>query len=381
MDKPKVNLKAWEPIEKRKNKGGTRNGGQSDKRKDLDKGFELSKRIDSLLQKKRDNQDEDREIVVTNWNSEEKYIYNSYDNSNQREPIYPNKTSKNYNIEIESRPHRNYKRKKRRNIKLGISPQLVRMVTASIGAIGMGMIFGYLLLHYFVQPIFTQNHLATDQGKSPVIQNGAVPANSEVVPEQIFYLLQAGVFSEQTGAQKVLLEQKNIGEAAVVNGTGPYHVYIGFSTSKEKGLKMREKLKSEGKDLYLKEYTIQEYRGNMSSETFRLFSEWATTGNNLSKELSNEAIDGILALNNGIDYDSIQKLHQQFLIETQNIKAALGKENLVSEQNLVQGMTDQINYAIAAINAYKKNANNQYLWTIQESIIQYKFKYEELTEI
>ncbi|WP_181482145.1 hypothetical protein [Tepidibacillus sp. HK-1] len=65
-------------------------------------------------------------------------------------------------------------------------------------------------------------------------------------------------------------------------------------------------------------------------------------------------------------------------MEGQVLTGLLTQDNQLNEQNIVQKMTEQMNYAITALNAYKKNPNPQYAWKIQEALMNYKMNYQSI---
>ncbi len=359
MDKPKINFVAWEPLEKRKKKN--RNNQQMiDEERSKD--FDWEKYI---LSKKREEDKKENP-------------YNTY--VPRTKQIDDMKTI--YDIEIDERLLKKGRKKYRRN-RAGtlVNPQLLKSIFAGFMAIGTGLIFGYFLLLYFAQPgnnLDTMINTSNDTNTVSDNNSNSISTNNHVIAMDSLYFLQAGVFSEQTGAKAVLTNQHNQGKAAVIDGSNPYHVYVGISTDKASGTLLKEYLKTQGMDLYLKEHVIPNYKGSMSNSTYQAFSKWVIVGDQLLQSLARESIQVINDTNHTINYEELQKLHQNFLVDYQNVKSLIAKEGLTKEESAIQSMSEQINYAIAAINAYKKNPTPQYLWNIQELLIKYELSYEGL---
>lgn len=404
MDKPVINLRAWEPLEKRKKKAEAR---QKLKSEQMDK--------KNIVR----NEDIDGKSLNSSYNSQDKYAKNRMDelrieskktapnyyeykfNSDQIEqPTYKadksiNKTEKSkYNIEIIEKINKKYKKNKNRHSFFSFNrsngsngsnrSNLVKFIIAGIGAIFTGIVFGYILLHYFVQPIFTEEpgNINSQNGSSISLNNTNQSTTSQMFyPAETIYLIQAGAFTEVAGAETIVAEQKQLGRAAVVSGTGPYYVYIGMGSTKGEAVQIKNMLDQEN-ELYVKEYILPEY--NLSTGTEQDFDSiynFLSAGDKLTELLSQGTSLALANANYSFNYDEIEKAHQELLLELQNVKQKPNNENYIKQQEIIENLNTDLYYAVTALNAYKKNPNIQYLWSIQELLIKYKLKYEELAKI
>lgn len=361
MDKPKINLRAWEPLEKRK---------QKKSKKETEEELHLFNMSKDRLQEELPGF-LDREPMV-----EKKPDDTVFERTeNIYGPIYVSNDF--FHSNAAKRPG---KKSKKRKIQFLFHPQLLKSVGAGAGAILTGMLIGYIMLYYFV-PVLFQQDLTTGESNIENVQTNTGDTEIQdlpvqVIPMKTIYLLQAGVFSDLTGAQSMVAEHKNNGHAAVIAGEGPYHIFVGMSSTKEDAVKLKELFG--GTEIYVKAYEIPQYQGKMSDQTYKAFSDCLAAGNEMVSLLSRDSVQRLETSQYSIGYEQIQNLHQQFVLNVQALKKALEQENLVEEQKVVETMAQQLDYAMMALNAYKKNANDLYLWNIQELLINYEMSYEGL---
>jgi len=408
MDKPKVNIKAWQPLEKRKKNryANTQAESLSQKVVELDE-IKKSKQqqmemrpplVDSVftehvkedsiyIKPEKVEKNEPKyniEIETDSKDSKKKSKKQSkmiswFVSSDQQEPPINNKHS-NYDKYTIPTPPRN---KAKKRISMKINRHLVKTLGAGIGAIATGMLFGYVMLHFVVQPMMNQETTLTPppaDSSSMIGGDGQLMTTGDVIPQQVVYLVQAGVFSDLTGAQATLTNLAKSGKAGAISGNGPFHVFVGMGTDKESAEKLKTVLSSQIPELYVKEYTIPEYRGQMDEETFAAFATWLNSSEPFIQALTDQSVNSIENKEVVLNYEQLQKLHQQFLIQSKTLNDGLEQTGLVNEQKVVQVMIDQVNYAMQAVSAYKKNPNVQYLWKIQEAMMNYKIGYESLTK-
>jgi len=254
-----------------------------------------------------------------------------------------------------------------------LNQSLGKTISVGISAIATGILFGFILLHFFITPMMV--------GSDAIQTNSSVPqpaGNGVVIPQKIVYLLQSGVFSEKTGAETAAADFKKGGKAAVVKEGSPNHVFVGIAIDKTQGQSLVDVLKAEGQTTYLKPYTIKEYQSTMSSETFQDFYSMINTGDHMIQWLSTTSISLIRDAKATVQDQEIQKLHQQFLNEVQTVQNQLTKKGKTSEQQIVKKMADQMNYAITSFTEYRKTTSTEYLWNVQNSLMEYVIAYETL---
>jgi len=374
MDGPKINLRAWEPLEKRKKKAEakqkSRNEEQNAHNAKDHYAIESKKTAPNYYEYKFN-----KDLKEQKDNSEQK--------DNIEQPNYKIDQPK-YNIEIIDKINKKYNKSRgRHSSNSNNGSNLVKFVLAGIGAIFTGIVFGYILLHYFLQPIFNEESSnINSQNSSYISINNNQPTTSQMFyPSETIYLIQAGVFSEISGAEVIANEQKQLGRAAVVSGDGPYHVFIGIGRTKEEAVQIKNMIDQENA-FYVKEYLLSEYNFTGGTEQdFSTIYSFLAAGDKLTELLSQGTSLALLNSINTFNYDEIEKAHQQLLLEAQNVKLKLNSENYIQQQEIIDSLTTDLYYAVTALNAYKKNPNTQYLWSIQELLIKYELKYQELTKI
>ncbi|OEF98050.1 hypothetical protein BHF71_03245 [Vulcanibacillus modesticaldus] len=359
MDKPKITIRAWVPLEKRKKSS-------DNQLKDNSKLIFNTQTIGSM------------DLVEKNFNKEDNLQSELNDQHNMDYVTFTKHPTRNiYYRDYSDVDRRKINRRKRKNN--GINPQFIKAIVAGTSAIITGMIFGYILLNYYLQPMFEQENVNGQISSQQQFSNSEIKINQSI-PLQNIYVLQVGVFSERSRAELILSEQKTLGRAAVIVGQGPYRVFVGIGSTKEVAESLKSSLNSQDLEIYVKEYTIPEYKIKLPSETNQSFFKFITIGDQMVDLLAKGSISGLTDYPSGIDYEELVRLHQQFLLEAQIIKAYIKEENLFLEQKVLQSMVEQMNYAVEAATEYRKNPNKQYLWKIQESLINYKMSYEGLTK-
>ncbi|MGD9677324.1 MAG: SPOR domain-containing protein [Vulcanibacillus sp.] len=345
MDRPKINIRAWQPIDRRK-------------------------KVDISKLKK-------QSIFV------DKKIYGEFEDSYQPEIIIPKNNTAQHNRYYKQEDNigndfyiNKHKHKKKKTTFFNI--RVVKTIGIGIGAIVTGVLLGYIVLNLFVGNNQQEPLIIVPSNNSQIVNynDNIQTIAGQVIHEQRTYLIQAGVFSNISGAEAIVKKQKDLGRTAVIKQDNSYYVFVGISNSKEQANLLKELLVFEDADLYTKEYIISSREFNMEDSTFTIFYNFINKGQELVSILSEDSIQALVNTQYKINYDEIQKTHQEFLLDIQTLKAALEEENLTVEKDLVQNMSDQINYAIAAVNAHKKNPNSQYLWNIQELLIKYELYYE-----
>jgi len=360
MDKPKINMRAWEPIEKRK--------GQANKPSISDKNKNTAK----------------QPIIFKEFRSDPIGVYldelENKKNDSLREKIHANSLNNpRYDIYIEE-TRKKSRYKSNNNFLIKLNPQLLKFILASVGAIGMGLIFGLIILNLADQPLEQQTSTTNQQINvdNNNLGNGVIDNQQSIAVDQTIYLLQAGVFSEQSGAQTILQGQKNSGKTAVISGSGPYYVFVGMATTKTEADALKGLLIQDGSDIFVKQYTIPASQPNLSSSAQETFANWAQEGEKLVEVLSTGSVNLLTGAVKTLDNSTVQKLHQQFLLFNQELKNKLnteGKANFLAQTQL---MAEQLNYAVTALSEFQKNPNKQYLWLIQEQLIAYKLNYAGL---
>ena len=421
VDNPKINIRAWKPVEKRKTE-------RVDYRKELEKKEKktmykeaqepkhsepLLERLDAvdkddivfvrdlkekevkdlLVEEKEDNhspfsliesdsnhlQDKDDipkyDIEIIDKKTEDGFK-NRFPSFIRKEDTFTNYNHRHVESEIVTPP-----RKKNKRISFQFNSQLLKTVAAGVGAIITGMVLGTLLLYYVVNPFFGDQENTSMNSPIAVAEQNNSGTASLAISEQVIYVLQAGVFSDRVGAETALAEQKKNGMNGSIIGNGPFHLFVGMTMAKENGVAIANALKEKGIEIYVKEYPINSFKGNLSEETYTSFSKWIQTGEQLVTTLASQTGESISTDKSTIDFTVIQKQHQQFLLDTQALAPLLQQEQLTEQEKVVNEMVKQMNIAIQALAAYQKNPNLVYLWDIEAGLLNYKMQYQKLMEL
>lgn len=381
MDKPIINIRAWKPLESKKKEEKLEplfTTSDSNNFEDISIHNYKDKKIkqENIIQETTLNEINGKEYSNENEQHKKKFSTDIFDKYHNSDYLFNKITDQNDDCSNYYEKYLSNKKSKKKQIDYS-NKKIFKIVTTSVGAIATGMLLGYFMLNFFATTIENMETSITNSSNNNQV---SIADNNQVSAGQTFngrtiYILQAGVFSNISGAEAIVSKLQDMGKAAVIQSSDSFYVYIGVSNIKDNAALLKELLISEDIDVYAKEYQIPKKSFNMSDTSFLTFSNWISVGNQIVTSLSEQTT--LALVNNGykIDFNSLQKLHQEFLLDVQSLKTSLAEENLDNELELVNDMSDQIYYSISAMNAYDKNSNNNYLWDIQELILNYELLY------
>ncbi|GEM_PF-5727770 len=252
---------------------------------------------------------------------------------------------------------------------------LFPFIGSIVGGILTGLAFGAILL-FFILPLLADNqkktnNLATEQQR---IDNTNQTTNSPTQPmtesDLTYYLLQAGVFYDHTGLEKIMNDVKALGYPAIATEDSPYRLYVGISANKEDAQNIAQGLKEQGIDIYVKTYMLPQPTNSDINNNLPNLSNWLLSGEKIKnqfidfanqKKFNNSEVNGLEV------YTNLQKEIQNFVQE-----GLMLQQNSTGEtQTTINKMITSINIANNNLAAYNKEPSAVYLTNIQEAILQY----------
>ncbi|MGD8188814.1 hypothetical protein ACQCN2_02320 [Brevibacillus ginsengisoli] len=296
-----------------------------------------------------------------------------------------------------------------------------RMMISSIGAVSLGLIFGFGVLMVFKQEQIPQSYksvlggtlqLPSDQsadsptqtdhnessastantalqGGQGALAQAAVSANL-ALPEQKLFLAQAGVFSDAASAQPVIDTLSKQGFPHFLYPMdGKQHLFVAMAPTRDEILGIADFLKNNHLDIYVKEVVIpaleQEVQVSKSLvnadpkasshnqvETFLVngFEVVKSLSAHSSKVLNQESSAQPISAD---EENQLRELHRKFVDQGRVVLTGVPAE----WQPYFKNMTDGLNQAITAMNELKSSNSKSYAWQTQNGVFQYIANYVE----
>ncbi|WP_139490271.1 hypothetical protein [Brevibacillus dissolubilis] len=291
---------------------------------------------------------------------------------------------------------------------------LLRTLVSMFGAVTLGLIFGFIVLTVFMQensaPKSQEVAAVTAPADGQPAGDAAVatepapgqPADPNIsetggagegervpvaveLPEQSFFMVQAGVFSDGEAAQTAIqpLDSQGFPHFMYEMTDGKKHLFIAAASSRDQILGMASFYKEKQMEVFVKEVKMAAERTNLEltqAPTLNVGTaanqgplyEFFQSGANLSKELTTWSSQ---VINNPAEtkampkeqLDKLTSLHRQFLEQSRLIQPLLPKE----AQPHATEMINSLNKAVTTVKELKSNNAVSYAWQVQKGILTY----------
>lgn len=273
-------------------------------------------------------------------------------------------------------------------------PAWWKVVGSVIGAVATGMLFGAFILNLFTgtagppqvaeQPAAADGAGEVTQPPAPSGAEGAAvqdPSGTADalsgsaalhLPERRMWLLQNGVFESLESARALANDMKEKGFAGTIEEGTDFYVYAGITSDRDAALRTGLLLQDSGIEVYVKPYdlpAVQEVR--LSDEGASALGAFMEAGSQLVQmigDLTLIHLDGEAPV--APEKSSMDKLksdHFAFTERSANASAALGAD----VQPMLKRMEDAVRNAVIAMEEYAEHPDTAYLWSAQESLIDY----------
>ncbi|MGA8941455.1 MAG: SPOR domain-containing protein [Thermoactinomyces sp.] len=262
-----------------------------------------------------------------------------------------------------------------------------QIILSALAALIIGTVMGFSVLNLFFAENSTHSSRSIDdhlQLPSPAAEKRnpvhETTAPSQPLPILEAVMLQAGNFSEKTGAEKMVKEYRAKGLAAVMSEQAPYRIYLGLAPDRDLALKLSAIYHKQDVSVYLKDVQL---RGEttLKPEVYVRLNQALKLGNSLFQKLSARSAQMIGS--DGSDkepsFEMTEELtrdYQQFVVQAQPFKNHLSSETGQILDQMIQAM-DQ---AIQSGTAFQKNPGQALLWQMQEGLTRYMAAYEQLLQ-
>lgn len=280
-------------------------------------------------------------------------------------------------------------------------------------AIGVGLLLGMMVLSIFsgldqdVQNqipsgVHINNSQQQEQGTSPdeasnedvgaaasdentplLIPSGNVENGVVELSSRSYFVVQAGAFSDLIAAREVKQTHVSVGWAGLLlEGSEPYRLYTGISTTKEDATLIGRYYQENGVDVYVKEHVtpnLSEAKIGADEKSLKLFPAFLTKGDQLLAKLGEISARGIM---NGeyqlslAEWNEVKDLHRVYLQEGQQVFAAWTEDEKAFGEQMMLQMTAGVN----TLEEFRKQNHVTYLWQVQQAALEYVNQYEQMIE-
>ncbi|WP_165875722.1 SPOR domain-containing protein [Hazenella coriacea] len=287
-------------------------------------------------------------------------------------------------------PHNPFSKQRRKQRKPNASGA-VQLLIAIGGAIIVGTIMGFSILSLFFSDDSSHSDRSIDAHLPPkqvTKTNQESPGTSTrvktgklVFPELKTVMIQAGNFSEKTGAQKTVQTYRTQGLAAVMSEQSPYRIFLGMGLSRDEALKLSAIYQEKDIPVYLKELNISGATPSLPYEVSVQLPQALQQGNRIFIELGQASVQEIQVRSQQAQTpfkfkEEWLEQHKKFVTEIQMVENLLP----VEAQESLTGMSRALDQAIQSGQEAKNNPSQALLWQIQEGLVRYAISYDQLVK-
>jgi hypothetical protein len=249
--------------------------------------------------------------------------------------------------------------------------QWIKLVLSVIAAIGLGILFGYLMLMILLAPDggiketaanqLTEDHLngteviPADQVELDPARGGQASSGSLTIADRTFYAIQAGVFTEEKAGKEAVGQLKQKDLPVLLFNDDVHRVFLGIGYKKEDAVDLSNFMKDKGTEIYLKSYTVPggDIRiAHASAEQMETLNKFLTHGTYLLEKTSAWTGDGVIGKVNITPdkWNKFKETHQLFLQEGKEVEQFLFDEQKRWAGQMRSGIDQAVNAMVAFIN-------------------------------
>lgn len=304
-------------------------------------------------------------------------------------PVYTEEAERE--LEIESRPVEEILLPQ---TKQGTAGDSLKWLLSIMGAIGLGALFGYLLLVFVLSgdglanpnrntQLSDRSAGVTAEGTNTVDlevkQGGTVTVGKLTVSDRTFYGIQAGAFTEEkTGSEAFAnLKAKNV--PTLLFEDDVHRLFIGIGYTEQDTINLRQFYRRLGTEIYIKQYTITGATISVPNATIadmEILNKYLTHGTYLlekTAEWSGLALTGKLEITEEA-WRKFKDTHQTFLIEAKELNRFLTEE----QKAWTTMMSRELDQAVLKMVEFVESGERDKLVLSQQGLLQYFEAYRSL---
>lgn len=223
----------------------------------------------------------------------------------------------------------------------------------------------------------------------PLAENGTPAAGTagtasvvHHLPEQVYYVVQNGVFRSKEGADTASDQLRDKGLAGAVEEGAVLAVYAGMAKDRDDALLIAQQLQAEQLELFIKPYELPEFSLTQDTDaaTAALLACLAD-GRALADLMLDISLQHIGKTTPGAipdgHWQAVKAAHQQWT-ETASRVPDLAEDRLASAS---QAMNRAMAEGMAALEQYAKSPSEAYLWHVQSALLEVVIAQKQVLEL
>ncbi|GAA0355151.1 SPOR domain-containing protein [Bacillus horti] len=208
---------------------------------------------------------------------------------------------------------------------------------------------------------------------------GSINIGNVQLPIKSYHVVQAGAFSEKQAAEVMLQQLLADGYPGIIRGEqAPFQLLVGIADSKEEAQKIGQYYESQNYEIYVKDWNVTE-PGNLSLSEgqAKQLAAFLAQGEELFQLTSKASIDRVEGATpiTSQQWEKLQLSHRQFL---QLGKGITDSWENGTAKNGVEQISKSIIGAINALESYRQEPHQSYLWNVQQALLEFSRGYESL---
>lgn len=262
-----------------------------------------------------------------------------------------------------------------------------------IGAIALGLIFGFVVLGFFksgvldnttapaanipkpqeVTPSQIQQSPASaskqEAGVAPTEGQAEGPTVSITLPSQNIYVVQGGVFQDQTSASPILDKIKAKGWPSSLVGDKPIHLFLGMAAERDHALAMATPYTE--MDVYIKEWGEESRTASVTLKPNTVTSQeewdqWFDLEAAMVQAMGSAIAEGITSGKlSGETMKKVTDAHRNMLQQGRLVVSKLPQEH----QSQGNRLLNDFSKGVSALERYQKQPTEGYAWQAQQALM------------
>lgn len=264
---------------------------------------------------------------------------------------------------------------------------MMGVFTAVLGAVALGVIFGFIVLSFFksgmldnpsseTQPFSktTEAEIAQTQPQETT-ESGAVSGEAKTMtvsitlPASTYYMVQGGVFQDQASAAPILEKIKSKGWPNSFSGEKPAYLFLGMAANRDQALAIANHFQE--MDVYVKEFKVEPrtVSAELKQGATTNQEEWdqwfkqeqlfvSAIGNAIGKGLTNGKLDEN-------QWKEITDAHRALLQYGRDWVNKLPE----SQQSLGNRLLNDYTKGVSAMERYRKQPEAGHLWQAEQALL------------
>lgn len=272
---------------------------------------------------------------------------------------------------------------------------LISWVSSLIGAVIVGLCFGFLVLALFRYdqpqtanlPLDTRHTVQSPNAGSNAVHTSEKGSLSLNWKGETFSMVQVGVFTETDAMRQLTDTLKAEGYPSFVYElNGKRHVFVALAANRDEVLGIGSLLKERGLEVFVKEVQLPDLNlileGKDSQNNIRILEDMIRQGMELSRHLSlwsskalNQPGENSAALTASTEQELL-RVHRAFLTDVNRLDTALPAE----WKPYVNGMVNGLNQSVTALPHLKEKQAASYAWQVQAGVLSFLQHYAALAQ-